>query len=70
LSGSKKLKRCQGLYLTVASEVAAMDYAGRYKLKNAVQNVLKDIEDWRVVSQSENLYVTKINLKQRIIHVS
>jgi len=24
--------------------------AGRYKLKNAVQNVLKDIEDWRVVS--------------------
>jgi len=47
---TEKLKRCQGLYLTVASEVAAMDYAGRYKLKNAVQNVLKDIEDWRVVS--------------------
>ena len=47
---TEKLKRCQGLYLTVASEVAAMDYAGRYKLKNAVQSVLKDIEDWRVVS--------------------
>ena len=44
------LKRCQSLYLAVASEVAAMTHYGEMeKLKHAVQDVLKDIEDWRYV---------------------
>ena len=48
---TEKLKRCQSLYLAVASEVAAMPTAiDRTKLKYAVQEVLKDVEDWRVVS--------------------
>ena len=45
-----ELQRCQSLYLVVASEVAALGYGDRSKLKHAVQDVLKDIEDWRVVA--------------------
>jgi chromosome segregation ATPase len=45
-----ELERCQSLYLAVASEVAALGYADRSTLKHAVQDVLKDIEDWRVVA--------------------
>jgi hypothetical protein len=44
------LKRCQSLYLAVASEVAALGYADRSKLTQRVQEVLRDIEDWRSVS--------------------
>jgi len=45
-----KLQRCQSLYLAVASEVAALGYGDRSKVKHSVQDVLKDIEDWRAVS--------------------
>jgi hypothetical protein len=45
-----KLERCQSLYLAVASEVAALGYADRSTLKHAVQDVLRDITDTRVVS--------------------
>jgi hypothetical protein len=45
----EKLKRCQSLYLAVASEVTALSYSDRSKLKHSVQDVLKDIEDWRAV---------------------
>ena len=44
------LKRCQSLYLAVASEVAALGYSDRSKVRHAVQDVLKDIEDWRTVA--------------------
>lgn len=47
---TEKLKRCQSLYLAVASEVAALGYSDRSKLKHSVQDVLKDIEDWRFVA--------------------
>ena len=47
-----KLQRCQSLYLAVASEVAALGYSDRSKLTYAVQDVLKDIEDSRVVAWS------------------
>jgi len=48
---TEMLKRCQSLYLAVASEVAAITHFGdRNKLKHAVQDVLKDIEDWRYVA--------------------
>ena len=47
----EKLQNCQRLYLAIASELAAITQASdREKLKHAVQNVLKDIEDWRVVT--------------------
>jgi hypothetical protein len=45
-----QLKRCQSLYLAVASEVAALGYSDRTKIQHSVQDVLKDIEDWRVVA--------------------
>jgi hypothetical protein len=46
-----KLEHCQSLYLVIASEVAAITHHGdRSKLKYAVQDVLKDVEDTRVVS--------------------
>ena len=44
------LERCQSLYLAVASEVVGLGYADRSKLKQAVQNVLKDVVDWRAVA--------------------
>jgi len=48
---TEKLKRCQSLCLTVASEVATITHSGdRTKLRHAVQDVSKDIEDWRVVA--------------------
>jgi hypothetical protein len=46
-----KLQCCQSLYLAVASEVAAITHYGdKEKLKHAVQDVLRDIEDWRIVA--------------------
>lgn len=47
---TKTLKRCQSLYLAVASEVAALGYSDRSKLTQRVQEVLRDVEDTRVVS--------------------
>ena len=48
---TQKLQHCQALYLAVASEVAAITHYGdRSKLKYAVQDVLKDVEDSRIVS--------------------
>jgi len=48
---TEQLKRCQSLYIAVASEVAAITHYGdREKLKQRVQDVLKDIEDWRYVA--------------------
>jgi len=48
---TEKLERCQQLYLALASELGAITHSGqREKLKYAVQDVLKDIEDWRVVA--------------------
>jgi hypothetical protein len=48
---TKKLQRCQSLYLAFASEVAAITHYGdRSKLKHAVQDVLKDVVDSRVVA--------------------
>ena len=45
------LQRCQALYTAVASEVASIKHYGdRSKLKHAVQDVLKDVVDSRVVS--------------------
>ena len=44
------LKRCQSLYLTLASEVAALAPFDRSKLRQRVQDVLKDVEDWRVIA--------------------
>ncbi len=79
---TEKLKRCQSLYLAVASEVAALCYSDRSKLKHGVQDVLKDIEDWRAVAwlvdnmidgkPSDLAYVlkvreTKINKKLDIV---
>lgn len=46
---TESLKRCQSLYLAVASEIAALGYSDRSKLKYNVQDVLKDIVDWRAV---------------------
>ena len=47
---TKKLQRCQSLYLAVASEYAAMTHYGdRNKLEQKVKDVLKDVEDWRIV---------------------
>ena len=45
-----KLERCQSLYLAVASEVVGLGYADKSTLTQNVKDVLKDIEDWRVVS--------------------
>jgi hypothetical protein len=45
-----ELKRCQSLYLAVATVAAGLSYSDRSKLTHGVQDVLKDIEDWRVVS--------------------
>ena len=47
---TKTLKRCQSLYLAVASEVAALGYSDRSKLTQRVQELLRDVEDTRVVS--------------------
>jgi len=48
---TEKLERCRNLYLALASELGAITHSGqREKLKHAVQDVLKDIEDWRVVA--------------------
>ena len=47
---TKILKRCQSLYLAVATEVAALGYSDISKLTHRVQDVLRDIEDTRVVS--------------------
>jgi len=48
---TEKLQHCQQLYLAIASEVAAITQASdREKLRYAVQDVLKDIEDSRIVS--------------------
>jgi hypothetical protein len=49
-SDTDEMKRCQSLYLAVAVEVAALGYAGKSKLEQSVQDVLKDIEDNRLVS--------------------
>jgi len=38
------LKRCQSLYLAVASEVAALDWSDRSKLTQSVKDVLKDVD--------------------------
>jgi len=45
-----EMKRCQSLYLAVAVEVAALGYAEKSKLEQSVQDVLKNIEDSRLVS--------------------
>jgi len=48
---TEQLKRCQNLYLAVATEVAAITHLGdRERIKNRVADVLKDIEDWRYVA--------------------
>ena len=47
---TEKLKRCQSLYLALAAEVAAMSWGDKDKIKHRVQDVMKDIEDWRVVA--------------------
>ena len=44
------LQRCQSLYLAVASEVAALGYSDKDKIKHRVQDVLRDVVDTRVVS--------------------
>ena len=44
------LQRCQSLYLAVASEVAALGYNDKDKIKHRVQDVLRDVVDTRVVS--------------------
>lgn len=45
-----ELKRCQSLYLAVATVATELSYSDRSKLKQSVQDMLKDIEDWRSVS--------------------
>ena len=47
---TETLEQCQTLYLALASEVVGLGYADRSILKHAVQDVLKGVEDWRVVS--------------------
>ena len=44
------LERCQSLYLAVASEVAALGWSDKEKIGREVQEVLRDVEDKRVVS--------------------
>ncbi|MCL1997101.1 MAG: plasmid recombination protein [Defluviitaleaceae bacterium] len=44
------LQRCQSLYLAVASEVAALGWSDKDKIKHRVQDVLRDIVDTRVVA--------------------
>jgi hypothetical protein len=46
-----KLRHCRNRYLALVSEVAAItSYGDRTKLEHAIQDVLKDVEDWRVVA--------------------
>jgi len=48
---TEQLEDCQQLYLAIASEVGAISEASdREKLKQAVQNVLNGIIDWRIVA--------------------
>jgi hypothetical protein len=47
----EELQNCQRLYLALSTELAAItNYGDREKLKHAVQDVLKGIENWQVVS--------------------
>jgi hypothetical protein len=46
-----RLEMCQALYLVLAAEVGAISHLGdKERLKHRVQDVLKGIVDWRVVS--------------------
>jgi hypothetical protein len=48
---TEKLENCQRLYLAIATELGVITHLGdRQKLKHAAQDVLKDVEDWRVVA--------------------
>ena len=47
---TKELNHCQRLYLAIASEAVRLGYADRSKLDDSVKDVLKGIEDWRVVA--------------------
>lgn len=47
---TETLKRCQSLYLAVALEVVALGNADRSNLTQNVKEVLKDIEDTRIIS--------------------
>jgi hypothetical protein len=47
----EKLEHCQRLYLAIATELGVITHLGdRQRLKHAAQEVLKDVEDWRVVA--------------------